>query len=179
TGAIVGLLLLCGFSAWADAAELVEGVSSGDVHKGRMEVPMRWGAALAPETLNIALPGDCQRTIDMTMTWDEERGYVKVRLNGKGVLTPHPTVLRTAGVNFFPNAFWPEQKDIIGGRYQFWLISPAEEITLYYDGTTLNLLGSQYDFPVPPVGSIPVRAPGIKVIPSRFFQPNAHGDVDE
>src|SRR5262245_23158986 len=131
-GALAGSFLLFGSIGLADSG-FEEGAIGGDVHKGEMHVPMRWSVSTAPETLSIPVPGDCQRTIDMTMKWDEEQDYVRVRLKGKGVLTPHPTVHRTTGVDFFPNAFWPEQKDIDGGRYQFWLVSPAEAFTLYYD----------------------------------------------
>lgn len=176
-GSLIGSSLLSGSLGLADST-FQEGESSGDVHRGTMYVPMHWSTSVAPETLSIPLPGNCQGTVDMTMKWNEEEDWVKVRLKGKNVLTPHPNVQRTAGVDFFPNAFWPEPKDVVGGRYQFWLISPAEEFELYYDGTTLDLLGSQFDFASPPPGSIPVRVPGIKIIPSTFFQPKPNGDLD-
>ena len=175
--ALVSSTFLFGSICLADSA-YEEGTSSGDVHKGRMHVPLRWNVSLPPETFSPVVPGNCQNTIDLSLKWDEDHDFVKVRLQGKNVLTPHPTVLRTAGVDFFPNAFWPEQEDVIGGRYQFWFISPAEEFELYYDGMTLDLLGTQFEFASPPPGSIPIRVPGIKVIPSPFFQPNANGDVD-
>jgi hypothetical protein len=176
-GALVGASLLFGSIGFADSS-FEEGTSSGDVHKGRMYVPLHWAASVAPETLSPPVPGDCEGTVDLTMKWDEEEDYVKVRLKGKNVLTPHPTVLRTPGVDFFPNPFWPEQEDIVGGRYQFWIVSPAEAINLYYDPSNGNLLGSEHDFPAPPAGSITIPVPGIKAIPSQFFQPKPNGDLD-
>jgi hypothetical protein len=176
-GAVVVSSLLFGSIGLADHS-VSEGTSSGDVHKGKMYVPLLWSASLSPETFSVAVPGNCQGTVDLTMKWDEEEDFLKIRLKGKNVLTPHPTVHRTPGVDFFPNAFWPEAEDIIGGRYQLWFISPSEEFDFYYDGSTLDLLGSEHDFATPPAGSIPVHVPGIKVLGSEFFQPQANGDLD-
>jgi len=169
--------LLVGSIGLADHS-FEEGVSSGDVHKGTMYVPLIWGAAMQPEALSVAVPGNCQRTIDMTIRWDEDHDWVKVRLKGRGVLEPYPTVDRTQGVDFFPNPWWPEQKSFVNGRYQFWFISNAEEHTFYYDHNTLDLIGSDLDFATPPPGAIEIPIPIAKVLGSEFFQPSANGDVD-
>lgn len=155
-----------------------EGRSFGDVHEGKMEIPLYWSAATAPEVYSVAMPGDCQRSINLTMRWDEEQDWLKVRLKGKHVLMPHPTVTRVPGVTFFPNPFWPEQAAYTNGRYQLWFISPSEEIHFYYDGATLDLVGSNHDFPSQPPGTIDVPIPGIKVLGSDFFQPDANGNLD-
>lgn len=157
---------------------LTEGLSYGDVHKGKMSVPLRWAAALAPETFAPAQQGNCEGIINLTMTWDEDDDEVKVKLKGKNVLTPYPNVDRVPGVNFSPNPFFPETEDVVGGRYQLWLISPAEEITLFYSGATGDLLGSEHDLGAQPPGSFPVHTVATKVVGSKFFQPNSHGDVD-
>lgn len=176
--ALVVSSLLFGSIGFAD--HLVgEGTSYGDIHEGKMKVPLLWSAALSPETLSVAVPGNCQNTIDLTMTWDEDEDWVKIRLKGKNVLTPHPVIHRTPGVDFFPNQFWPEAEDILGGRYQLWFISPSEEIDFYYDQATLDLMGSAHDFASPPPGSLPpIHVPGIKVLGSDFFQPKPNGDLD-
>lgn len=175
-GALVASSLLFGSMVLADQS-FQEGVSYGDVYAGKMEVPLLWSAALAPETMSLAVPGNCQGTINLTMRWDEDEDWVKIRLKGKNVLTKHPTVQRTPGVSFFANQFWPEQASFTNGRYQLWFISPAEEIDFYYDFATLDLIGSNHDFATPPP-AIPVHIPGIKVLGSDFFQPKPNGDLD-
>jgi hypothetical protein len=175
-GALVASSLLFGSIGLADH-DFQEGTSHGDVHEGQMYVPLIWGAAVPPENLAAALPGNCQGTVDLTMKWNEDEDWVKVRIEGKNVLTPYPNLDRTPGVDFFPNAFWPEAEDIVGGRYQLWLISPSEEIDFYYDFVTKDLLGSEHDFATPPP-AIAIHVPGTKVIGSTPFQPDEDGDVD-
>lgn len=176
-GALVASSLLFGSIGLADHA-FEEGTSSGDVHEGKMQLPLVWNMQSLPENYWIPVPGDCQNTIHLTMKWDEEEDWVKIRLKGKNVLTPYPDVERTPGVNFFPNQFWPEAEDIVGGRYQLWLITASEEITLYFDAGTRDLLGSEFDFAAPPAGSIPIHVPGVKLVGSELFQPKPNGDLD-
>lgn len=152
--------------------------SAGDYHKGKLELPLIRGVAVPFELTVLATPHNCERQIAMKLSWDEEENWVKVELHGKGVLERYPTFHRTPGVNFVPNAFWPESQNIDNGRYQLWIISPAEEIKFYYSGTTLDLLGSEYDFPVQPPGSLDVSLPTVKVFPLPFMQPEANGDLD-
>lgn len=177
TSALLVSSLLFGSICLADQA-YTEGKSYGDVHEGKMTLPLRWSAALSPETLSVAVPGNCEGTINLTMTWDEEEDWLKIRLQGENVLTPHPVIHRTPGVDFFPNPFWPEAEDILGGRYQLWFISPSEEINYYYDQATLDLVGSEHDLGAPPAGTFPIHIPGIKVLGSEFFQPDDDGDLD-
>ncbi len=100
-----------------------------------------------------------------------------VKLKGQHILPPNPSVHRTEGVNFFPNPFSPEPASFDNGRYQFWIISPAQMITFYYNPVTLDLLGSQFDFATPPP-AIPLPVPGIKIIPSPFWEPDSQGNVN-
>jgi hypothetical protein len=86
-------------------------------------------------------------------------------------------VLRTEGVDWFPNPFWPDSKDVINGRYQFWVIAPGPAITFFYDPSTLNLIGSQFDFTTPPP-AIAIQLPSLIAVGSRLFQPDDNGDVD-
>src|SRR5262245_40421544 len=160
--AVFATAMLLGSTSLADTP--VSAFSTGNFHKGEMHFPLYRGASQQPEVIVPALPGNCERHVDTTVKWNEEQNKVTVRLRGKGVLDPHPTITRTLGVDFFPNPFWPEAKDIVDGVYQFWLVSPAEELTFYYDGTTLDLLGSTYEFPTPPPGAIPVPIPSVKLL---------------
>jgi hypothetical protein len=141
-------------------------------------VPLYRGAATAFELTVIATPNGCTTHPVVDLDWSEEENVVNVHLHGKGVLQQFPSVSRTEGVDFFPNPFWPETKDFVGGRYQLWIISPAAPITFYYSGTDRHLLGSQYDFAEQPAGSIPVPFPTVRAFPSAYFQPNEAGDVD-
>jgi hypothetical protein len=168
--------MLLGSTSLADSP--LEAFSTGNIHKGEMRFPLVRGASQQPEVTVPALPGNCERHVDVTLKWDEEEDWVTVRLRGKGVLDQYPTVHRTLGVDYFPNPFWPETKDVVNGVYQFWFVSPAEEHTFYYDGTTLDLLGSDLEFASPPPGSIPIPIPTVKLVGSELFRPDANGDLD-
>jgi hypothetical protein len=160
------------------ANQSVEPASYGDLEKGKLTLPLLRGLAMQPEVTVITPFGECDGQINMTVRWDEAEDWVEVRMRGEHVLEPYPNIDRTTGVDFFTNPFWPEPEDVVGGRYQFWFIAPGREITFYYDHTTLDLLGSEFDFPVPPAGGIPVSVPSVIAIGSDFFQPDAHGDLD-
>lgn len=152
--------------------------SSGTPHKGSLTTPLRRGGATPFEAFLPALPSGCQAEMTITLAWDEQDNRVHARLRGKHVLVPHPTIQRTLGVDFFPNPIWPEQKDFRNGRYLFWILSPAQMITFYYDGATRAVLGSEFEYPTPPPGAIPLAVPGLKLVSSPFFQPDDDGNVD-
>lgn len=152
--------------------------SYGTYDKGTLTVPLRRGGAIIPETFLPQLPSNCTAEMTLTISWDEEENWVKYHLTGTHVLNPNPSVQRTEGVNFFPNPFWPEEQNFTNGRYMLWTISPSQMITFYYDPTTLDLMGSQYEFPTPPAGAIPVTIPGIKLFSTPFFEPDSEGNVD-
>ncbi|AUX21939.1 uncharacterized protein SOCEGT47_024370 [Sorangium cellulosum] len=169
-------LLTAGSSGLAGSP--LEAQSGGDHREGFMTLPLYRGVAVPPEATVIALPNNCERQMQATLRWSEEENWVKVKVTGKGVLVPHPSVDRTPGVNYFPNPFWPEIEDIVNGRYQFWIISQAGLLDFYYDATTKDLLGSALDFATPPPSSTTIALPTVRAIGSPFFQPNRKGDVD-
>jgi len=167
--------LLLGTTGLADCPAAPS--SWGTYHKGSLTMPLHRGGAVPFETFVPALPSNCQGEMVVQLSWDEQANWVNVQLTGQHVLTPHPSIQRTEGVDFFPNPFSPEPQSFDDGRYQFWIISPAQMITFYYDPTTLDLVGSQFDFTTPPAGAIPVPVPGIKFFPTPFFEPDAEGNV--
>lgn len=169
--------LLLGSIGLADSPSVPR--SGGTVEKGTLVLPLVRGPVIPYELTVMATPHGCSRAVELTIKWDEEDNWVKVKLKGKGVLEPYPTHLRTEGVDFFPNPFWPEAEDVVGGRYQLWFVSPAEEIAFYYDDATQDLLGSEIDLPTQPPGSHEVRFPTLKAVPMPFFQPDDDGDVNE
>ena len=152
-------------------------LSIGTHDRGWMTVPLYRGVAVPFELTVIETPDDCQGTMRVSLSWSEEENWVRVHLTGKRALEPHPDVSRTEGVDYFPNPFWPEQKDVVDGRYQLWIITPSEEVPFYYDPATLDLLGSEKDFETPPP-AIPVPVPTLIGVGSPFFQPEPDGDVD-
>jgi hypothetical protein len=167
-----------GPSAPAEALGVPVEFSYGDASKGFMTTPIYRAGSVPDEFLVIATPGNCQRHVQITMAWDEAENWVRVRVQGKGVLPQYPDIDRTEGVDFFPNKWWPEPEDFEDGQYLLWLIAAPEVATFYYDVNTLELLGSEYDFETPPIPAIPVDLPVFTAIPTPFFQPDENGDID-
>ncbi len=152
--------------------------AKGTYEKGKLEVELYRGAAQPLELVVIPTPNDCNGHIDLKMEWDEEENEVTVKLKGKNVLEPYPDVDRTVGVDFKPNPWFPEPEDITDGRYQLWIVTNGRALTFYYDPGTLDLMGSELDFPGGPPPGIPVPFPTLRLFPSPFFQPKANGDLD-
>lgn len=152
--------------------------SKGDLEHGELFLPLYRGNAIPFELSIIATPNDCASPLDMTLSWDADDNEVTVKIEGEGALEPHPNLYRTEGVDYFDNPFNPQVEDVIGGRYQLWLISAAGPLLLfYYDPVTLDLMGSELDFEVPP-SPIAVAFPTLYLVPTPFFQPDENGDVD-
>ncbi len=172
----IGWTALSGTSGHATISELKASVGTPEL--GIMTLPLYRGGAVPDEFVVLATPGNCQRSVQVTYTWNEQQNWVKVHLKGKKVLERFPSVERTEGVDYFPNPFWPEPEDFEDGRYQFWTIAATDIATFYYSGLTLELLGSEYDFEEPPPNSIPVQLPVFAALPTDFFQPKPNGDLD-
>lgn len=175
TALAIGALLL-GSVVLAESP--VQPHSQGTYDKGSLTVSLHRGGAVAFETFLPKLPSNCEGELVLNISWDEEQNWVKLHLTGQHVLQQYPSIHRTEGVNFFPNAIWPEQQSFDHGRYQLWILSPSPMITFYYDPNTLDLLGSQYELPNPPPDAIPLSIPGIKLFPTPFWEPDADGNVD-
>jgi hypothetical protein len=153
--------------------------SEGDVHKGKLKMPLHRGNTLPFELTVPATPNDCQNPLILTMEWDEGDNELVVSLEGDGALEPHPSIFRTEGVDFFPNAFNPQIEDVVDGRYQLWLVSAAGPLLLfYYQLPTLDLIGSELDFEEPPPNTIAIAFPTLYLTATSLFQPDENGDVD-
>lgn len=151
----------------------------GDVDRGRFFTELYRGAAVPFELTVVSTPNDCHGHMDLDVRWNAASNKVRVKLSGEGVLDPFPNVDRTLGEDYTPNPFFPEPEDVVGGRYQLWIIGGGGPITMFfYDPATLDLLGSEYDFEEPPP-AIPVFFPTLYMVSSPMFQPDADGDVDE
>ena len=143
--AALGLGMLLGPLGLADSP--VHPRSSGTFHKGSLTMTLHRGGAFPFEAFLPALPSNCEGEMTITLAWDEQANQVHARLQGQHVLVPHMSIRRTLGVDFFPNPIWPEPKDISDGRYLLWILSPARMLTFYYDATTRDLIGSEFDHP--------------------------------
>lgn len=152
--------------------------AKGNYEKGSLTMALHRGGAVAFETFMPKLPGNCEGEMTLHLEWDEEQNWVKLNLKGEHILQKRPSIHRTEGVNFFPNTLWPEEKDFEDGRYQFWILAPTNMITFYYDPSTLDVMGSEYEFTTPPAGAISLQVPGIKLFPTPFFEPDSQGNVD-
>ncbi|MCA9655868.1 MAG: hypothetical protein KC501_38535 [Myxococcales bacterium] len=153
------------------------GYGTGNVDEGAFRVELYRGAA-APFEITVMPTPACDGHMDLEVSWSAADNEVTVDLSGEGVLEPYPDVERTLGVNYTPNPFFPEPEDYQDGRYQLWLVSAAgPPVLFYYSPITLDLMGSQYDFEVPPP-AIPVFFPTLYMFATPMFQPDANGDVD-
>lgn len=149
----------------------------GDISKGELRTMLYRGAAAPFEITVLATRNDCQGSLELEIEWDEEDDEVEVKLEGKNALDPYPDVVRTEGVDYFPNPFFPEPEDYYDGRYQLWIVGAAGPITMFfYDPVTLDLLGSEHDFEAPPP-AIPVPFPTLRMFATPMFQPKFNGDV--
>jgi hypothetical protein len=138
------------------------------------------GAAQPFELTVIATPNDCAGFLTLSMAWSRRHNRVVIELDGPpGSLLPKPSVHRTPGVNYEPNAFFPESADIVNGRYQLWLVGAGGPLLdFHYSGETLDLLGSEVDFPDdPPAESIAVPFPTLFMVSTPMFQPRRDGSV--
>ena len=147
--------------------------------KGEFRTNLYRGAAAPYEITVLETPCNCQGSLELTIKWDEDDDEVKVKLRGDHALERYPDVERTLGVDYFPNPFFPEPEDYEDGRYQLWIVGAAGPITLFfYDPVTLDLMGSEHDFEVPPP-AIPVPFPTLRMFSTPMFQPQHDGDVHE
>lgn len=172
----IGLFLLAAPTE-ADAAQSIP-YGKGTTEKGKIVQNLYRGAAVPFELSIPPLPQSCGGEVELTLEWNEKANWVKVKLRSdKNTLVPFPDVDRTEGVNYFPNAFYPEPEDIEDGRYQLWIVSAAGPLVVfYYSFDTLDLLGSEYDFDEAPM-AIPVPFPSLYMFATPMFQPKPNGKV--
>lgn len=157
--------------------QVVKSESEFSTDKGRMVVELHRGAEVPYEVTLIKTGSNCDASVKADLRWDRAKNTLKVHLTGKRALFPNPTVERVEGVSWFPNKFIPEKQSYTDGRYQLWLLSSGAPIKMYYDPTTLDLLGSEFDFAQPP-SDVVLMVPSVVALPTQFFEPKANGDVD-
>jgi hypothetical protein len=152
----------------------------GDDDKGALLAPLYRGAFPGIEDLVWAPPdGDCsKRQLTVRIDWDSAANTVHYVVKGRHV-DVNPTVTRTLGVDFFPDQFHNDPQSFDGGIYRLWTILASTNTTanFYYDATTLDLLGSEFDFSTPPPNAITQPFPVFSLMSSNPFVPDADGNV--
>jgi len=174
----VALGLATAVPAEALAAPPAIPFGKGDLDHGKIKMKLTRGGAVPFELLVPPLPGNCEGEVDLTMTWDKEDNWVKIKMRSEpNTLEPFPDVDRTEGVDFTPNQFLPEPVDYEDGRYQLWVIGAAGPLVpFYYDIETLELIGSAVELDNPPA-AIPVLFPTLYMVSSPMLQATPSGKV--
>jgi hypothetical protein len=105
--ALVAGSLLASMTVFADSPQ-GQAEGEGTTERGSITVPLNRGG-IAPFELTVAAtPNNCTTHPVVTIDWVQSENTVHLHLLGQGVLTPHPTVMRTLGVDYTPNPFFPE-----------------------------------------------------------------------
>ncbi|HEX4446197.1 MAG TPA: hypothetical protein VH044_05660 [Polyangiaceae bacterium] len=163
--------------------KLIGPVWSGTDAKGAVISPLfRGGFPGMEDYIFTPANGDCTK-MKSTIRVDWDQAANKVTYTVKGINFPvMPTVTRTEGVNYFSDPFHNAAKDIHGGAYRLWILlgSTTNQTQFFYDPTTLQLLGSTFDFTAaspPPANAIPATFPIFSTTGSNQFDPDSHGNV--
>jgi hypothetical protein len=166
---------------WTEVDDALVGpVWTGDYAEGSVYAPLWRGASSGIEDFVFAPPGgDCsglKGTVRIDWSQAQNRVHYLLKLRG---LPLHPSVHRVEGVTWFPDPFHQAPKDIEDGEYRFWTIFTNTRIAaLYYDAQTLDLLGSQFEFPSgPPPGSIPITLPVAGLFATVRMRPDNDGFI--
>src|SRR6185312_12971899 len=157
-------------------------VWTGDDDKGAVYGPLfRGGFAGMEDYIFTPDDGDCTKMkATIRVDWDKAANTVHFLL--KGVHFPQsPTVTRTEGETWWPDAFHQAPKDVVHGAYRLWLLlgSTTKTANFYYDPSTLKLLGSDYDFTssAPPADAPKVVFPIFSTTGSNEFDPDRDGNL--
>jgi hypothetical protein len=176
---------------WSDADDdLIAPIWTGNSDKGQLYTPLWRGALPGIEELVYAPPnGDCRRVkATVRVDWDVTQNTVHFLIKGRGFVR-HPSVHRTAGVDFFPNQFHPAPSDFDNGAYRLWIVEAAttnkEKLWYAAPGAYPDcqfgppcgpLRATQYTAPSqPPDAPIELVAPTFSITGTHQFQPDESG----
>lgn len=143
--------------------------------EGVIEFPLQVGAL--PMELAIEEQSMCDGSANVRIEYSKSKNYVKLDAKFKG-LPYKPSYCYewnpTTDFNKFPDC-------VDEGAWQMWFIVKnfTRDIIFWYDAETLDLLGSEYDFPtrVPTDrAAFQVVIPGVHMIESPLFHPEPDGD---
>ena len=143
--------------------------------EGRFEFPLALGLAGNNE-VQIAPPQVCEGSARATVTYSKAQNRVLLDVDYHG-LPYRPSFTRPRDVSN-PYVQWPVSVE--NANYQVWFLGRQFNFTttFYYSGTTLQLIGSEFDLPNgPPAGSIPVAVPSAQMIGTNAFEPDEDGEA--
>lgn len=161
---------------------LVAPIWLGDDDQGALIAPLYRGAAVAIEDFVFVPPDhDCtDARATLRVDWDSHKNQVHYQVKYKKVPI-HPSVHRTEGIDFFTNPAHQSPASFDDGGFRFWTILTAPTgltKNFYYDGATLQFVGSEYDFPNgPPATAFPVALPVFTLFGSKLYFANADGTM--
>jgi hypothetical protein len=162
-----------------DDEALIAPVWTGDDDHGTLFTPLWRGAFLGIEDYAYApANGDCRdQRGTVYIEWSSTDNTVHIVVKGKHAPTS-PAVHRQEGTEYQFDKFHDAPKDITDSKYKIWIVlgNTATIGNFYYDPTTLDLLGNDFNFPDgPPNPSVKVQFPMFSVTGSRLFEPDASG----
>jgi hypothetical protein len=177
---------------WTDADDdLIAPIWTGNAAKGQVYTPLFRGALPGIEELVFTPPdNDCRgRKGTVRVDWDQAANTVHFLIKGHNFV-PHPSIHRTEGVDYFPNAFHPAPKDFTNGAYRLWIIEAAvtNKEKLWYappgdygaqctQGPPCGpLIATQYTSATqPPNAPVELVAPTFSITGTLQMQPDATG----
>jgi hypothetical protein len=167
---------------WAEADDvIIAPIWRGNDDKGAVYAPLFRGATPGLEERVYTPPdGDCTHAPKGTVRvdWDKSTNTVSYTIKGKN-FARRPTMIGTDGVDWWHNPWHDSPKDIVEGRYRLWTVigSVTRTEKLYYDPTTLLLIGHEFSMPTPPADAITVALPSFSITGSSQFEPDVNGYV--
>lgn len=143
--------------------------------EGSFEVPLRLGA-VAPTEVAIEEPVSCApgANAKVKVTYSKRNNTVVLDATYKG-LPYRMSYTRPVDVSTPYNQF---PVSITEGKWQIWFVGRMLnfDTTFYYDATTLQLIGSEYDLPAgPPPNSIPVPIATLHMVGTPIFEGKPDG----
>lgn len=145
--------------------------------KGSFDLDLHIGFS-APNEVAIEEPSMCGATAKARVKYDKARGFVELEAwFSKGALPYKFSYTRTRDIS---TPYNQHPMSIQDGKWQLWFMGALQgkEITFYYSLFTLQLLGSEFDFPGgPPPNSIPVDVPVAQMMCTPIFEGKPDGSA--
>src|SRR5713226_3548981 len=141
---VIAFLAITGWGAdgfpvlrWTEVDDnIIAPIWSGNDDKGYLITPLYRGAFPGIEDSVYTPPGrDCSRLrATLRSDWDSSANTVHYPVKGRNFQV-RPSVLRTAGVDYFFDPFHQAPKDITNGAYRLWAVlgSTTRKGDFYYD----------------------------------------------
>lgn len=147
--------------------------------EGVIEFPLQLGVNPSNELI-IEEPSICNGSAFVRFTYSKSKNKVTVEALFKGL--PYRMSASRPDDPSTPWNQWPTS--VTNGKWQLWLAGKLynKESIFYYDATTLDLIGNEYDLAKtggPPPDAIPQSIPVLQMIETPLFEgkPNGEGYV--